>query len=175
MIIRRLTPSDAAAFRSLRLMGWRESASAFGSSYEEECDMPLSTTEARLAPDSGRKVFGAFDGDRLVGIVGLARETALKVRHKAFVYAMYVAQSHRGRGIGRRLMEQVLACAATLDGVQRMTISVTAGNVEAVGLYESLGFIEFGREPDSMNVDGRFYDEIMMSRALAVRPQDGTD
>ena len=137
--------------------------------------MPLATTQARLAPDSGREVFGAFDGDRLVGIVGLARETALKVRHKAFVYAMYVAESHRGLGIGRRLMEQVLACAATLDGVQRMTISVTAGNVEAVGLYESLGFIEFGREPDSMNVDGRFYDEIMMSRALAVRPQDGTD
>ncbi len=137
--------------------------------------MPLSVTEARLAPDSGRIVFGAFDGDQLVGIVGLARETALKIRHKAFVYAMYVAESHRGRGIGRRLMERVMECAATLDGVLRMTISVTAGNAEALGLYESLGFVEFGREPDSMIVDSRFYDEIMMSHALAVKPSAGID
>ena len=170
MLIRRLIPSDAAAFRSLRLTGLRASASAFGSSYEEECDMPLSATEARLAPDSGRYLFGAFDGGQLVGIIGLARETALKVRHKAFVYTMYVAESHRGLGLGRRLMEQVLAHAATLEGVLRMTISVTAGNAEATGLYESLGFREFGREPDSMVVDGRFYDEIMMSRALATAP-----
>ncbi|RFP15258.1 GNAT family N-acetyltransferase [Duganella sp. BJB488] len=172
MLVRRLVSSDAAAFQSLRLAGLRGSSSAFGSSYEEECDTPLSTIEARLAPDSGRNMFGAFDGDQLVGIVGVGRETALKVMHKAYVRAMYVAESHRGRGIGRRLMEHALAFASTLEGVQRMTISVTAGNAEAVGLYESLGFIEFGREPDSMIVDGRFHDEIMMSAAM---PPAGTD
>jgi len=174
MVIRRLVSSDASAFQSLRLQGLRLSASAFGSSYEEECDTPLSTIEARFAPDSGRNMFGAFDGDELVGIVGVGRETALKVRHKAYVRAMYVAQSHRGRGLGRQLMEHALAFAATMEGVQRMTISVTAGNAEAVGLYESLGFVEFGREPDSMIVDGEFYDEITMSRALAATPSAGT-
>ncbi|RFP16036.1 GNAT family N-acetyltransferase [Duganella sp. BJB475] len=175
MLIRRLTPSDAAAFQSLRLAGLRASPSAFGSSYEEECDTALSVIEARLAADSGRNMFGTFDGEQLVGIVGVGRETALKVQHKGYVRAMYVAETHRGLGLGRQLMEHALAFAATLDGVQRMTISVTAGNAEAVGLYESLGFIEFGREPDSMIVDGRFYDEIMMSRALAVKPPGGTD
>ncbi|GJI98313.1 N-acetyltransferase [Duganella caerulea] len=170
MLIRRLVSSDAAAFQALRLAGLRGSSSAFGSSYEEECDTPLSTIESRLAPDSGRNMFGAFDGGQLVGLVGVGRETALKVRHKAYVRAMYVAESHRGRGIGRQLMEHALAFAATMEDVLRVTISVTAGNAEAVGLYESLGFIEFGREPDSMIVDGRFHDEIMMSRALAVVP-----
>ncbi|MCU6501359.1 GNAT family N-acetyltransferase [Rugamonas sp. A1-17] len=170
MLIRRLVSSDAAAFQPLRLAGLRSSSSAFGSSYQEECDTPLLTIEARLAPDSGRNMFGAFDGDKLVGIVGVGRETALKARHKAYVRAMYVAESHRGCGVGRQLMEHALAFAATLEGVQRVTISVTAGNAEAIGLYESLGFVEFGREPESMIVDGRFHDEIMMSRALAVAP-----
>ncbi|CAN7405704.1 GNAT family N-acetyltransferase [Duganella sp. LjRoot269] len=168
MLIRRLIPADAAAFLSLRLAGLRESPSAFGSSYEEECDTPLSTIEARLAADSGRNMFGAFDGDELVGLVAVGRETALKIRHKGYIRAMYVAEAYRGRGVGRRLMEHALAFAATMPGVQRLTLSVTAGNAAATELYESLGFQEFGREPDSMIVDGQLFDEIMMSRTILV-------
>jgi ribosomal protein S18 acetylase RimI-like enzyme len=164
MLIRRLIPADAAAFFTLRLAGLRESPSAFGSSYEEECGTPLSTIEARLAADSGRNMFGAFDGDELVGLVAVGRETALKIRHKGYIRAMYVAEAYRGRGVGRRLMEHALAFAATMPGVQRLTISVTAGNAAATELYESMGFKEFGREPKSMIVDGLYYDEIMMAR-----------
>ena len=61
-------------------------------------------------------------------------------------------------------MEHALAFAATMPGVQRLTISVTAGNAAATELYESLGFKEFGREPRSMIVGGLYYDEIMMAR-----------
>ena len=166
MLIRRLIPADATVFLALRLEGLRESPSAFGSSYEEERDTPLSTIEARLAADSGRNMFGAFVGDQLVGLVAVGRETALKIRHKGYIRAMYVAEAYRGRGIGRRLMEHALAFAATMPGVQRLTLSVTAGNAAATELYESLGFKEFGREPDSMIVDGQLYDEIMMSRTI---------
>jgi ribosomal protein S18 acetylase RimI-like enzyme len=164
MLIRRLIPADATAFLALRLEGLRESPSAFGSSYEEECDTPLSTIEARLAADSGRNMFGAFDRDQLVGLVAVGRETALKIRHKGYIRAMYVAEACRGGGVGRRLMEHALAFAATMPGVQRLTISVTAGNAAATELYESLGFKEFGREPRSMIVGGLYYDEIMMAR-----------
>jgi ribosomal protein S18 acetylase RimI-like enzyme len=168
MLIRRLIPADAAAFLTLRLEGLRESPSAFGSSYEEERDTPLSTIEARLAADSGRNMFGAFDGDELVGLVAVGREAALKIRHKGYIRAMYVAEAYRGRGVGRRLMEHALAFAATMPGLQRLTLSVTAGNAAATVLYESLGFKEFGREPDSMIVDGQLFDEIMMSRTILV-------
>ena len=170
MLVRRLVSSDASAFLSLRLEGLRASPSSFSASYEEERGTPLSTIEERLAPDSGRNIFGAFDGDQLVGIVGVGRETALKIRHKGFVRAMYVAETHRGQGIGRLLMKHALAFAATMEGVRRLTISVTAGNAAAAGLYASLGFVEFGREPESTIVDGQPYDEIMMSRELSATP-----
>jgi ribosomal protein S18 acetylase RimI-like enzyme len=170
MSIRRLLPSDAAAFQAVRLAGLKKSPSSFGSSYEEERDAPLSVIEARFAPDSGRNMFGAFDGDRLVGIVAVGRESSIKARHKGYVRAMYVDEAYRGRGVGRRLMEHALAFAATMDGVRRLTISVTAGNVEATALYESLGFQIFGREPEAMIVDGQLYDEIMMTRENVPSP-----
>ena len=166
MLIRRLDPSDAAAFQALRLAALRDCPSAFGSSYEEECGTPLATIEARLAPDSGRNIFGAFEGTALGGIVGVGREDGRKMRHKAFIRAMYVLPGLRGKGAGRQLFEHALAFAAAMDGVRQVILSVTADNSAALALYESRGFEVYGREPNAMSVDGAFFDSIEMVRML---------
>jgi hypothetical protein len=72
--IRPLTPADAAAFKALRLQGLQEIPSAFGSSYEEECDTLVEELARRFAPQAGRARFGAFDGEHLVGIAGIGQE-----------------------------------------------------------------------------------------------------
>ncbi len=162
MLIRRLVPSDAAAYQSLRLAALRESPSAFGSSYQEECDTALSTIAAHMAPDSGRNRFGAFDGDELVGVVGFARESALKSRHKGYLRGMYVAPGHRAQGVGRLLLEQALALAASMEGLRQLTLTVTAGNGAALDLYQAKGFTVFGHEPCGLCVDGVSYDVIHM-------------
>jgi ribosomal protein S18 acetylase RimI-like enzyme len=166
MLIRRLLPSDAVAYQALRLAALRDCPSAFASSYEEECDTPLAAIEARLALDAGRGLFGAFDGSALGGIVGVGRDAARKGRHKAFIRAMYVAPALRGKGAGRQLLAAALAFAAAMDGVRQVTLSVTAGNNAAVDLYLSTGFTICGTEPDSLLVDGIFYDDIQMVRIL---------
>lgn len=166
MLIRRLVPSDAVAYQSLRLAALRESPTAFSSSYEEECDTPLSTIEAHMAPDSGRNRFGAFDGADLVAVVGVGREGARKVHHKGFIGGMFVAPAWRGKGLGRQLLEQALAFADAMPGLHQVTLTVTAGNAAAVTLYESMGFVVFGRAPDALLVDGVSYDDIQMVRAV---------
>ena len=100
MHLRRLTPSDAPAYQALRLAALRECPTAFSSSYEDECDTPLSAIAAQMAPDSGRNRFGAFDGDELVGVVGVGREGPYKLRHKGFVGGMVVAPAWRNKGVG---------------------------------------------------------------------------
>ena len=164
MLIRHLAPSDAVAYQTVRLAALHESPSAFGSSYEEECDTPLATVESYLAPNAERCKFGAFIGSDLVGIVGVAREGARKMRHKAFVRGMYVAPSHRAKGVARQLLERSLAFAASMDGLRQVTLSLTAGNAPALALYESVGFKVFGHEPDALFVDGVFYGDIHMLR-----------
>src|SRR5262245_53958115 len=117
MQIRRLNPTDSEAFRTLRLSGLQEAASAFGSSYEEEVAFPQSVTESRLAekPDSG--LFGAFEAGELVGLIALGRESMRKLSHKAYIWGMYVALSARGRGIGRALLLEALAFARSVTGI----------------------------------------------------------
>ncbi|MBC7685948.1 MAG: GNAT family N-acetyltransferase [Bdellovibrionales bacterium] len=169
MLIRRLAPSDAPAFLALRLAALRQCPSAFSSSYEEECDTPVSEIERRLSPDSGRFNFGAFDGDALVGMLVLGREEGNKVRHKGFIRAVFVAPSHRGQGVARLLVEQALDTAMALEGLQQLTLSVTAGNAVALGLYQSLGFDVVGQAPRALLVDGAYHDDIYMVRHLHER------
>lgn len=160
--VRRLEPGDAAAWKALRLAALRECPAAFSASLDDECTTPLASIAARMAPDSGRNYFGAFDGDQLVGVVAMAREDAAKLRHKAFIRAMYVDPAARGQGAGRQLMAQALACAQGMDGLRSVTLDVTAGQEAALGLYQSLGFQVYGREPGALLVDGRLYDTLLM-------------
>jgi len=56
-----------------------------------------------MAPGRDNAIFGAFDGQDLVGTVGLHRERGLKLAHKAVIWGVYVAPSFRQRGVGRLL------------------------------------------------------------------------
>lgn len=167
--LRRLIPTDAVACRALRLRGLQESPTAFGSSYAEECDLPLATTEAFLAPDSGRNMFGAFDGDTLVAIAGIGRESRVNLQHKAFLRGVYTAPEYRGRRIAQRLIAYALEFADTLPDVRQVTLTVNAENPAAIAAYEALGFTSYGREPDALLIDGKCYDELLMVRFVETK------
>jgi ribosomal protein S18 acetylase RimI-like enzyme len=124
-------------------------------------------TEARIAPDSGDAVFGAFVGGALAGVVGLAREPRAKNRHKAVVFGMYVAPDYERRGIGRALVRHLVAMAKNEPGLEQLVLTVTQTNDAARELYESEGFRSFGIEPRAIRIDGRYYDKNHMVRFLA--------
>jgi ribosomal-protein-alanine N-acetyltransferase len=50
-----------------------------------------------------------------------------------------VDPGHRRRGLGRRVLEELMACAIR-RGATRATLEVAAGNGPGQGLYEALGF-----------------------------------
>lgn len=163
MEIRILTPDDAPTYQVLRLRGLAEAPTAFCSSFEEERERPQPVVEERLTETPHSAVFGAFQAGALVAVAGLLRERALKLRHKALVWGVYVAPEARRGGTGRALMERVLAHAFAWPGLDRVTLSVNATNDAARRLYEGVGFVAFALERDYMRVDGVRQDELHMS------------
>jgi ribosomal-protein-alanine N-acetyltransferase len=81
-----------------------------------------------------------------------------------------VAVTHRGQGIGRRLLEGAIA-EAMAHGATAMFLEVRASNVAAQSLYESAGFERVG-------IRRRYYqqpvEDALVLRA-ALRPRSGAD
>jgi GNAT superfamily N-acetyltransferase len=82
---------------------------------------------ARLGSGGGDSfVVGAFDAGRLVGMAGFHRERGRKTCHKGRIWGVYLAPEKRGEGLGRGLLERLLERANRIEGVEQISLSVTA-------------------------------------------------
>jgi ribosomal protein S18 acetylase RimI-like enzyme len=168
--IRPLGRADLACYRALRLRGLAEHPEAFTSSADEEA---TPEGDARIAARLGQAahaphdaVLGAFDGDALVGAVGLAVDMREKASHRAHLLGMYVVPERTRCGIGRALLDAAIARARATPGLAGLTLTVTAGNDGALRLYERAGFAVVGRDPDALRVGGASHDKLLMYRRL---------
>jgi ribosomal protein S18 acetylase RimI-like enzyme len=77
-------------------------------------------------------------------IVGHA--SARRLVDEVHVLRLVVAQTHRGHGVGRALLDGLVGWAARAGAV-RVTLEVRAGNAPALALYEHAGFEVLGTRP----------------------------
>jgi ribosomal protein S18 acetylase RimI-like enzyme len=168
MEIRFLTADDASEWLRLRLEALQHESEAFSASLEEYQSLSLEEVKKRLWADGDAFVAGAFEEERLAGMAGFYREKGPKTRHKGHIWGVYVTPRARGKGVGRRMMEILLQRGAGINGVEQILISVATTQAAAMGLYRSLGFETFGREPRALRIGDRFIDEEYM--VMRVRP-----
>jgi ribosomal protein S18 acetylase RimI-like enzyme len=159
--IRPLCPSDAAAYRQLRLQAIADAPTAVWPTHAEEAGRTAEEIAGRIARTESQVVFGAFVGARLVGIAGLRREPLAQTRHKAVLWGVFVSPERRREGFARRLLGHVLGFAREW-GVLQVHLCVNADNDRARALYGALGFEPFGLEPRAMRVGDRYFDEAHM-------------
>lgn len=167
--VRRLQETDAARYAALRLRGLREHPEAFTSSAEEEQGRPLAWAEGRLRADPSCPhdfFLGAFVAEDLRGVVGLQGRYRAKERHNATVVGLYVAPEAAGQGLGRALMEALIARARALPTLAQLDLTVTEGNAVARALYERCGFTVFGVQPDAIRLDGQPRTKVHMQLSL---------
>lgn len=161
VIIRGLTAADVAAYRGLRLQGLRDHPEAFGGDPDEEAAWPLHSWQERL---HRRGTFGAFRGPALIGTAALAVEAGRKHGHRGSLVGMYVSPAARGTGVGRRLVEAVVALAK--GKVETLELSVAIANAPAIALYLACGFRPYAVDADAIRVDGVPVDDILMRRPV---------
>jgi GNAT superfamily N-acetyltransferase len=97
--------------------------------------------------DAGvRILLAGYDGDGLAGTVQLLPAWQPNQPHRADVTKLLVHRRARGRGVGRRLMEQ-LESEARNAGRWLLVLDTVTGSA-AYRLYERLGWTAVGAIPD---------------------------
>lgn len=165
--IRKLGPDDAESWAAVRWEALTNHPLAFGASPPATLEELTESIRPRLTSSEVSIIFGAFDGPQLIGIVGIIREPERKERHKARIWGMYVALSHRRSGTGELLLNTAIQQAQSWQGVEQVVLSVTEVADDARRLYERAGFRAWGREPRALYSEGRYADETYMIRDLA--------
>ena len=115
--------------------------------------------------DGGHFLLGAWRGSRLVGSIGCERDSRMKVHHVGHVIGMMVRSEARGQGIGRSLLEALVA-EARRAGLELLTLTVTSSNASAIALYEHNGFVAYGTLPRALKIGARYHDKLHMVREL---------
>lgn len=81
------------------------------------------------------QVFGAYDQDKLVGIISLRNETHISL--------LFVDAEYHMKGIGRALMEYVVNYVCSEEGYHKVTVNAAP---YAVGFYHKVGFRDTDKE-----------------------------
>lgn len=161
MEVKILEPKHAEIYRNIRLEGLQAHPEAFGSSYEEEKEFPLTKFEERFK-DNYSFTFGAFENEQLIGVLTLVLEQKNKLKHRANIYAMYVTPEKRGFGIAKKLMIEAINKAKAIKDLEQIYLAVIASNEPAKKLYSSFGFKTYGIDKKALRIGLNYYDEELM-------------
>ncbi len=155
VLITAMLPDDWPAVRSIYLEGIATGQATF------ETRAPLWEEWDANHLQFGRLV--ARDDDRVIGWAALAPVSRRKVYSGVAEVSVYVAGDSRGKGIGRALLERLIADSEQ-NGIWTLQASVFPENAATIALHRACCFREVGRRERISKLSGVWRDTILLER-----------
>jgi phosphinothricin acetyltransferase len=154
-VVEQMRAGDWEAVRAIYLEGIRSGHSTF------ETDAPAweQWDEAHL--QTPRLVARSEDG--VVGWAALSPVSKRSVYRGVAEVTVYVAESVRGQGIGRALLEALIV-GSEKKGIWTLQASIFPENVASVALHVQCGFREVGRRERIAMLNGVWRDTLLFER-----------
>jgi len=130
-------------------------------SREEEIDF-LSKALSRLEKDETFYMLAEIGG-KVVAVSEIGRRSGYE-KHVG-VIGIAIRSGFRDLGIGTEMIKTLVEQAKEM-GLKVLTLSAFASNKRAVHVYERVGFVQTGRIPKKFSKEGKYIDEIVMTRVL---------
>ena len=115
---------------------------------------------------AGYPVLVAVGEDGVVGFASFGEFRGVWVGYRYSVeHTVHVRSDQRGKGIGTRLMQELLPLARAM-GKHVMVGGMDASNEGSIRMHERLGFEQMGTMPEVGRKFGRWLDLVFMQRFL---------
>lgn len=122
--------------------------------------------EMLAATGSGNAAFVVALVDGRTEAAGVWRRRREEVfAHAADIEKVMAHPAARGLGLGRMIVTALVARAREA-GLETLALGVRGNNHGAIELYEELGFREWGRHPNVIEVGDERYDDVRMALDL---------
>jgi L-amino acid N-acyltransferase YncA len=155
IVIEPMRPEDWQAARLIYLEGIATGHATF----ETEAPSWESWDEAHLP--FARLV--ARDGETVVGWAALSKVSSRCVYAGVAEISVYVSASQRGRGVGRRLLAELIE-ASEAHGLWTLQAGIFPENIASVELHKGCGFQVIGRRERLGKLHGEWRDVLMLER-----------
>ena len=163
MIIRRAERGDVPAMREIFNEVLLNSNSIYR---EEEVDLAERYAWFDEKMEHGYPLFGAYEGDKLIGYAGYGSWRAAQGYRKTVELTIYVDNKYRGTGVGSLLMQTIINQAKS-DGYHVMLGAIDAENKSSIEFHKRFGFIETARMPEVALKHGQWLNLVFMQLNLA--------
>ena len=159
IIIKEARPEDAVKLiEYTKIVGAQTDNLSFGK--EGAGDTPeVEEFIKRINSDPKSVMYFAWKNDDIVGcanISGMKR----RMSHRAN-FAISVAKSEWGSGIGSELLEKCISFAKDNE-IEIINLDTRCNNFRAISLYKKFGFVKIGRMPAFSKINGEYIDADLM-------------
>ncbi|MFH0856591.1 MAG: GNAT family protein [bacterium] len=110
---------------------------------------------------NNKMFFTICDNSKPIGLMGLSNIN--KSNKNADLFIAIGEDDYRGKGIGKIAMEWIIDYGFTKQKLHKINLGVIKGNIPAVNLYKSLGFIIEGEMKDEVFYKGKFHNFLSMA------------
>jgi len=135
--------------------------------------------EFHLTPDAERQFITTYKqqatsllliaehDNQIVGFLNFSCHPKVKMSHTGEL-GISIHPNYRSKGIGRAMMDALIAWAAGVAQIEKLLLKVFSTNANAIALYEDLGFVTEGREIQAIKQpDGSYTDLLTMGLFLS--------
>ncbi len=163
IVIRPVTSSDVPAITAIYAEAVLHGCATFEITPPSEAEM---TERIAKVEAVGFPWVVAEDAGHILGYAYLAPYRPRPAYRFTAEDSIYMDPSAQGRGVGRRLLEELLRQGADLGLRRVIAVIGDAANAASIGLHAACGFHPAGVLPSTGWKHGRWLDSILMQKAL---------
>ncbi len=162
LILRRSTVEDAERIiEYVNIVGGESNNLLFG---KDEFHLTVEQEKEhikRMNNDSNSLMILGIIDDNIVSLAQITSSNRKRIAHNSEV-SISVKKDYWRNGIGSIVMGEMISFAKNSGRIKNISLGVRARNINAIKMYEELGFVKVGLHKNYFNINDNFDDEILM-------------